>query len=112
MKLFNATLHAQSPQNINKIEAEGFTLVNEKGGFLVDVEASFGEVKAQAQEVIDEAINLDAEGVLLGGLTSATIALYNECIENNLEVYEVVTERTRDDQDRFVFNFVQLRQLT
>jgi len=77
----------------------------------VPLEAGFEEVQALARQMIDEALREGAEAVLVGGLSSLAIALYEEAARHGLTVVEALTERILDERGRFVFRHRGFRTL-
>jgi hypothetical protein len=77
----------------------------------VPVEASFGEIRALARELIEQARTEEADALLIGGLSSLAIAIYDEAVRAGLPVVEAVTERLLDERGRFVFEHRGFREL-
>jgi len=77
----------------------------------VPLDAGFEEVRTLAREMIEEARREEAEAVLLGGLSSLAIALYEEAVREGLTVIEALTDRILDERGRFVFHHRGFRTL-
>ena len=108
IKLANATMHPQ-----NQYEAElknlGFKVVTEPLGENILTDATAEDIKEIADSIICHSINADA--VLVGGLGSLTYYVIRRALYENITPYEVITERIRDDEGKFVFNFKGLREI-
>ena len=110
MKVLNATMHAQNLDQFSKFGIE-FVDNAHPMGFLVDPDHGFDRVQAEAKSVIAHALNNEAEALLLGGLTSATVALADEARKHGLGLIEAITLRTRDENGRFVFQMAGVRTI-
>jgi hypothetical protein len=111
MELFNATMHDQGKQDFGSF---GFTFAGgdtSGHGLSVAVNEDFASIKERANAVIAQAVEAGADGVLVGGLGSVTIALWQAANDAGLAVFEAATERKRDENDRFVFVLSGLRRL-
>ncbi len=95
-KIFNATLH---PPTREQAEAG----VGAPCGRIVPLTAAFEEIEKLGATVVDEAVQEGAEAILLGGLTSFCIAVYEAARARGLPVLEALTERIHDENGRFVF---------
>jgi hypothetical protein len=102
--IFNATLHEPTPEQA----AAG---VGPPRGPIVPLDATFEDVRVVARELAGQARAEGAEALLVGGLSSLTIALYLEAAELDLPVLEAVTERLLDERGRFVFRHRGFREI-
>lgn len=102
---------------LQQFEEAGFEIVTKPLGFNVPTDMTFQGVKEKVADLLEaeerNGLNLDTSDIafLLGGLTSSTIAAYQEAEVNGWDCYEVVTEREQDEQGKFVFNFKGVRKL-
>lgn len=111
MRLFNATMHDQKDQDFSQF---GHTFAGDDTsghGFNVGVTEDFTSILQRAHDVVQQAVQAEAEGILVGGLGSVTIALYTAATMAGLAVFEASTERKRDDNDRFVFVLAGVRKI-
>jgi len=83
--------------------------ISEPVGFEVSPDEDFQSVLGRVEKIMDEAVKERIEAVLLGGLTSITIAAFMAAMKRGIKCCEVVTERIRDANDRFVFNVRGIR---
>lgn len=102
---------------LQQFEEAGFEIATNPLGFNVPTDMTFQDVKEKvaSQLVAEEknGFNFDTDdfAFLLGGLTSSTIAAYQVAEVNGWDCYEVVTERERDENGNFAFNFKGVRKL-
>lgn len=106
-RMANLTMHDQS-QYKNSFEELGFK---------IEVEPRLKTVSSTSESLeLAEKIRRDliAEGIdsaLLGGKTDLSIYLAIELASRDVQLYTVNTERVRDENDRFVFQFKGLDKL-
>lgn len=112
MLIFNATLHSQA-DHLDDLKELGHELVTPAPLTIAPIAttADFADVELVAKGIVDVAVREHARGLLVGGLTSLTFAVITEAHKQGLATFEVVTERKRDANDRFVFNFGGLRRI-
>lgn len=100
MKLANATMHDQS----------AFRSAFEKLGFDVESTPRLRQVSGPreayqlAREVVRQAEREGFDGLLLGGRTDVMIYIAIQAPIYGLQLYIAETERSRDENDRFIFN--------
>ena len=68
-------------------------------------------VKKTAVKTVHAAMSLGCKAILVGGLSDVTFYQTIEAHRLGLTVYVANTERTRDENERFVFNFIGLREI-
>lgn len=117
MKLANCTLHTQTALK-EQFASFGVEIGDEILGFEVAISDTAETIRQKAAEVIDLVLCGGEDGILVGGLTSAAYYLIIEAFETKseevdsyLRVFEVVTERIRDENDRFVFILRGIREI-
>lgn len=99
MKLANVTMHDQT-QYIEQFRQLGYEI--DPRPLLKEVSGA-QEAYQTAKEAIQEAIDMGAEGILLGGRTDLCIYAAILAAQAGLRVLIAETKRIRDENDRFVF---------
>lgn len=108
LRLLNVTAHDQSSYKEQLRECGVEVVAN----CSFDVDASHNDV--MVREIADDTIRNfadDVDGILVGGLTSSMFYCILSALDINLRVFEIVTERIRDKNNRFVFNFKGIREI-
>lgn len=70
------------------------------------------DISQIAEEKVKKAADQNADGILIGGLSSFSGYVMYYAWRYNVDVYEVVGTRQRDGQDNFRFNFQGFRHLS
>lgn len=110
--LYNTTLHVQDDDVMAAMAADGFQLTDtEAHGVQFPVSATWDDLVSAAKKLVKEAKQVNADGVLIGGMSGMSVALYLVGTANGLRVYEVATERLRVD-GMFKFEYRGMRELT
>lgn len=112
VKLYNATLHSQADL-WGEFREAGFTLVKDGQPFGVVVPAGANSdwLQKAAWDVVAGAKDAGASAILVGGATGLAICIAVKASANGLTVHEVITERVRDESDRFEFRFSGVRRV-
>lgn len=111
IKLANCTLHDQA-QYEKDFAYSGFEIVTEPMGFEVKATDNAQAIKNKVEETLDLiCADTHASAILVGGLSSVTYYFVTGAFGYTWKVFEVVTERTRDAEGKFVFNFRGLREI-
>ncbi|MEA3400601.1 MAG: hypothetical protein U9R79_05080 [Armatimonadota bacterium] len=111
VRVVNATLHEQSADLCEQFAQLGLDVDPRPRGWEVPIDATWAELMAFAQGACDNAVDERFDGILVGGLTSQAIALALAAAKRGQRVFECVTERTRDEHDRFVFALKGIREI-
>lgn len=109
MKTANLTLHAQAPSIVSALAERGYALDPKPRGLEVDTDETMQDIVSRARIQVATLKEQGYTCLLIGGLSSAMIALSFQAMKRGMKVIEVSTFRTRDDEGKFVFNFQGVR---
>jgi hypothetical protein len=127
MKIANLTMHSATPEmvewgirqgdradiinGLNSHNSNGEVEFSDPMGIEVPVWWDGFAVRETAGNLIARVKELEYTNIMVGGLTDLTYHEIGYAISSGITVYTALTERVRDENDRFVFVFKGLRKI-